>query len=252
MLRILAYASDRSEFARLLDRLQERGHVVTRADANGAGRSPRHDLVLVDAALEPAIGAEVGSSLRRTRRPIVALGDPTDAPRRPSWVPKRAAWIEWEPGAGAERIAELIERGAGPAGGARAVETGGEASDGETAEGAGGPPPYDLESSLARLLGSRQLFDDLARMYCEDAPVLLREVVAASAAGDAARVRRGAHSLAGTSATFDGHAAVAAAVAVEAAAERGELEAARALIPALGTEVARLEAALRRELGGVG
>src|SRR5262245_29479592 len=58
-------------------------------------------------------------------------------------------------------------------------------------------PILDLESTLARLGGDRELFAELAAFVLEDAPKLFDEVRAAVDSGDAAAVRMNAHALKG-------------------------------------------------------
>lgn len=110
-------------------------------------------------------------------------------------------------------------------------------------------PVYDRGAALGRLLGNETLLIEMARMFHEDAPKLLDGLREALTAADAARVRREAHSLAGKSATFDGHEAIEAAHAVESAAARGDLDYVRGVVDRLIDEVTRLDQALVRDLG---
>lgn len=86
-------------------------------------------------------------------------------------------------------------------------------------------PQIDEAAALAGLDGNRELFRDLAIMFCEDAPVVLDELQAAVAAQDASAARRAAHSLKGLAATFYAGPTVKLAEQAERYATAGDLEA---------------------------
>lgn len=107
--------------------------------------------------------------------------------------------------------------------------------DGEAKVGAA-----DLSTALQRLRGDRGLLIDMIGFYLEDAPTLTETLRAAIDQQDLAEVQRAAHSLKGLSATFDAHAAVAAARDIEVASRDGRTESLAAANSRLAQEINRL------------
>lgn len=85
----------------------------------------------------------------------------------------------------------------------------------------------DEEKALEALDGNYELLVELAQIFCEDAPVLLRDFERALDSGEAHAARLAAHSLKGLAATFYALPTVEAAYAVENECGQGRLEAVR-------------------------
>jgi CheY-like chemotaxis protein/HPt (histidine-containing phosphotransfer) domain-containing protein len=100
-------------------------------------------------------------------------------------------------------------------------------------------PVLDKAAALARVGGDAALLATLVGVFRDDAPKQTAEARAALASGDAARLRRAAHTLKGAASTFGAAEALAAAARLEELARAADLSACPC---ALG----RLEAALRR------
>ena len=105
-------------------------------------------------------------------------------------------------------------------------------------------PPLNIGAALARLGGARQLLNDLATFFLEDAPQHIQKLKRALATGDAFEAERMAHSIKGLAATFDGHPTSRAAFEIEKLASAGDLTGAGAALPRLEAEVQRLRQAL--------
>lgn len=108
----------------------------------------------------------------------------------------------------------------------------------------GARPIIDYDVSLARLGGSRELFDMLVKLYLEDSAKQHQELQDALAARDARRLVRAAHTLKGLAANFEARAAVDAALQVETAARNGDWDRILAARPALVEAFGRLDQAL--------
>jgi signal transduction histidine kinase/CheY-like chemotaxis protein len=106
---------------------------------------------------------------------------------------------------------------------------------------------FDLTAALDGVDGDRDLLRDLARVFLEDSPRLLSALREASAAGDAIRLRRAAHSLKGSVGNFGAAQAVAASLRLEGLAGSGDLVAAA---PVVG-EIEAFVAGLREGLAAV-
>lgn len=249
MLRILVCFPGSADDADLVSALVGRGHVVSvlgSCDARAStARIRDNDVVVVKAPADWSICPELLAALEQTDRPLIALDNRERNRLSPVRLPEWAVILPIGSGEWIEALADEIEGIA-----ARSAVGGPGPSDSGSVPGDfTRRPVFNREAALARLLGSRQLFDELARMYCEDAPNLLEEMRQGLEIGDAARVRRSAHSVAGCSANFDGLDAVDAAAAAELAAARGDLDSVRSLLARLESEVALLRRALILELG---
>jgi HPt (histidine-containing phosphotransfer) domain-containing protein len=87
---------------------------------------------------------------------------------------------------------------------------------------------------------------EVAAVFVEQAPRMLEELRAGIAAGDAATVRRAAHTIKGSAGIFGAAAVARAAATLEAQARAGELDDARRLEQELERETDRLRRALQR------
>jgi PAS domain S-box-containing protein len=84
----------------------------------------------------------------------------------------------------------------------------------------------DFDKALQTMDGSRELFDEIARLFLEDAPQQMVQIKEALAQGDMEVLRRGAHSLKGMVGVFAAERTMQAAVLVEKTAGQDECAAA--------------------------
>ena len=103
----------------------------------------------------------------------------------------------------------------------------------------------DVEGSLARFGGDKQLFLDMTTMLLEDAPDLFSQLQAGVRLGDSAAVEAKAHAIKGVLANCGGNRAASVAQSLEDAAHRGDLSSAPELAQSLGAELDILTAAIR-------
>lgn len=82
----------------------------------------------------------------------------------------------------------------------------------------------DRNLALERMGGDEQLLREIARLFLDDYPNLLREIRAAVEAGDAVGLERSAHSLKGSVANFAASSACDAAWTLEQIAHAGNLQ----------------------------
>jgi HPt (histidine-containing phosphotransfer) domain-containing protein len=92
--------------------------------------------------------------------------------------------------------------------------------------------------SLERVDGDETLLRELAALFLEDMPTLIREMENAIASGDSGALARAAHTLKGSVANFGAEPVYDAALAIEQAAKSQTLDDPMRM-------VSRLEAALR-------
>jgi len=102
----------------------------------------------------------------------------------------------------------------------------------------------DLEGTLSRFGGDRELFTDMVGFFFEDAPALCDELQAAVKKEDALLVRKKSHALKGLIASCGGVRAAHAAQRLEYAGETSDLEAMEPLFTTLRDEFERLKTAL--------
>jgi HPt (histidine-containing phosphotransfer) domain-containing protein len=107
-------------------------------------------------------------------------------------------------------------------------------------------PVLDLDGTLARLGGDRNLFAEIVAMMLEDAPRVYANLRGAVAAKDAEAVRTHAHGLKGLFAGCGGVRAARAAQSVEDAGETANLDQAVSLLGRLDNEFNDLTHALRQ------
>jgi HPt (histidine-containing phosphotransfer) domain-containing protein len=106
------------------------------------------------------------------------------------------------------------------------------------------PEVLDVEGTLARFGGDRELFAEMAAYLLEDAPRLSSDLQRAVAAKDATAVRMNAHALKGLLAGCGGVRASHAAGRLEDAGHAFDLSQASALLELLKSEVTLLMRAL--------
>jgi two-component system, sensor histidine kinase and response regulator len=117
-------------------------------------------------------------------------------------------------------------------------------SAGPPVEGSGGV--FDLEVTLMRLGGNRQLFEKLVHFYFDDAPQLVEKLRHAAVHGDVVQLERAAHTLKSLAANFEALSASRAALRVEEFAQSRNLGSAIECIPELEKQLRRLDQALSR------
>ena len=105
---------------------------------------------------------------------------------------------------------------------------------------------FDQSVLLAQVEGDQELLAELVELFAEDCPRLLSEIEQAVVRGEGEGLARAAHTLKGAASNFGAHGVVTLARRLEEMGYAGELAEATAAYAALGTEVERLSAALRR------
>lgn len=103
----------------------------------------------------------------------------------------------------------------------------------------------DLNGALERIAGDQGLLREIAEIFLNDGPLLLRELQSALSGGDSQQIERTAHALKGIAANVGGLRVERAALAVEDAARGGHLELAQVAAQQLEREFAQLVDALR-------
>ncbi|ACB95581.1 response regulator [Beijerinckia indica] len=106
----------------------------------------------------------------------------------------------------------------------------------------------DWEGAL-RNLGDEALLREMAAMFLDECPKLMRAIDTAIASNDAPELRRAAHTLKGSAHVIGARAVAQAALALEAIGREGQLQAAPSVRGDLETELARLPAALHEAAG---
>lgn len=101
----------------------------------------------------------------------------------------------------------------------------------------------DVEGTLARFGGDRQLFQEIIGFFLEDTPPLLDELRRAVSVGNEHMVRSAAHSLKGLAAGCGGVRTAQAAQRVENAGAEGDLENIDSLMDTLESEYDQLRQA---------
>jgi HPt (histidine-containing phosphotransfer) domain-containing protein len=102
----------------------------------------------------------------------------------------------------------------------------------------------DLEGTLTRLGGDRELFSQLVEYALEDVPRLFDDIRTAAAAKDAVALRMSAHALKGLVAGCGGVRAAHAAQALETAGQSFDLAQSGRLVETLKTELDLFKRAL--------
>ena len=242
-LRILL-AEDNPVNQRLAARmLEKRGHSVVVA---GTGREALKllerqcvDLALMDVQMPEMDGFEATAAIREKERatgehlPVVAMTAHAMKGDRERCLAAGMDEYLAKP-IRAERLYEVIE-------GLATAGTEPEAQP-EVAEV---PPAFDYAEALARAGGDAALLREIAALFLEQTPALLREIDAAIARGDAAVLERRAHTLKGSIGNFGAAAAHAAALRLAMIGKERRLNDAPAVFAELVGAVARLQGGLR-------
>ena len=233
--------------------LEKWGHSVTVvADGQAAveAATSRHfDVVLMDIQMPVLSGLEAAARIRKREAgtgghiPIVALTAHAGARNRDLCLQAGMDGYVSKP----IRRAELLEALNGIA--APVAPSGGPA----TGEDDRQPPhtndptgasPFCLEDVLDRLDGDETLLNDIAKLFLESCPRMLRQMQESLAQPDAETLIAVAHALKGSVGNFCADPAFQAALELERAARRGDLRAAQEAWPMLKLEMERLETAL--------
>ena len=118
----------------------------------------------------------------------------------------------------------------------------------EAAAGAGlaaqsleGENVLDWAGALQKLDGDEELLCELAEMFLDQSPTLIAAIDAAITSGEAAELRRAAHTLKGSTHVIGGSAVAAAALRLEGMGREGRLDQAAAAFADLGESIARLK-----------
>jgi HPt (histidine-containing phosphotransfer) domain-containing protein len=109
---------------------------------------------------------------------------------------------------------------------------------------AGASAPFDRAALLERVEGDVELLSEIVGLFLEESPSLLAGVAEAVAAGNAAGLKRAAHTLKGAASNFGATEVVAVALELEAIGRSGNLAAARAACDRLEGALAALTTAL--------
>ena len=107
------------------------------------------------------------------------------------------------------------------------------------------PPAFDKAAALGRLAGDEALLKELVEVFLEECPKWLADLRAATAARDAVRLGRAAHTLKGAVDNCGAPRAYALAFELEKMGREGRADGAEEALGTLEREVDRLVAALR-------
>jgi len=231
--------------------LTDRGHSVrvvqTGPDAVEWFQREPYDVVLMDVQMPGLDGFQATEQIRaleaprRRRTPILALTAMAFQTDRQRCFQAGMDDYIAKPIDAAQAVALIESYGLR---GAKALER--KPSDRQTTEldAADQRPVFLREIALERLGGKETLLRDLARLFLQDSPGLLRQIHDGIREGDSKKVERAAHSLKGLAANFEARSATIAAREVEDLARRGALAGSELLIPRLDVEIERLNDAL--------
>jgi CheY-like chemotaxis protein/HPt (histidine-containing phosphotransfer) domain-containing protein len=107
---------------------------------------------------------------------------------------------------------------------------------------------FDKASLLDRLMGDKELANEILAGFLEDVPRKFSALKEAIEKRDASSVIREAHTLKGASADVGGKALLETAFEIEKAGEAGDLETVKACMPELETQFERLKEAMNRTM----
>jgi two-component system, sensor histidine kinase and response regulator len=212
--------------------LQKRGHLTTVA-GNGrlaleALEREQFDLVLMDVQMPEMGGFEATRAIRERERatgahiPIVAMTARAMAGDREACLAAGMDAYLAKPIRPGELIALVEEIGIGAA--APVAPTTPETGRQNTLR------VLDEAALLALVGGDETLMHEIIDLYLRESPRLLREIRAASAAGDTGALQFSAHALKGSVGNMAAARAYAAAMALETAARAGDLDASRTIL----------------------
>ncbi|HEX7446285.1 MAG TPA: PAS domain S-box protein [Pirellulales bacterium] len=217
--------------------LEKWGHSVTvvttgREAVEAVARQP-FDLVLMDVQMPELDGLQATAAIRRReaggpRLPIVAMTAHAMVGDRERCLAAGMDGYLSKP-IRARELLEVIEE----------VIAGGRSP---TEPSAG--PAADWAAALERLQGDRELLEEIAGVFREEAPKLLDQIREAIGRRDAALLKLSAHTLKGALVNFAAHGAIDAARRLEVMGKRGDLSSAPEALAALQHELDRLAPAM--------
>jgi PAS domain S-box-containing protein len=109
--------------------------------------------------------------------------------------------------------------------------------------------PFDEPTALRRVAGDADLLRELVTIFCDDCPRIVDEIRAAIRAGNAAELRRAAHTLKGSAGNFGANDVCNAALHLETMAQQGDLAVADKAFAVLEEAVRGLRMALNAFIG---
>ncbi|MGE0609084.1 MAG: response regulator [Pirellulales bacterium] len=112
------------------------------------------------------------------------------------------------------------------------------------------PAAIDLALARQRLPSGDEHLREIAELFLDESARLLQQIQSAVAAGDGKLLRRGAHTLRGSTDIFSAHKLSSLAEGMEKQALESQFEAAARLLPELAAETARVQAALQAFVRG--
>ncbi|MFW8595722.1 response regulator [Cribrihabitans neustonicus] len=246
-----------------MDLLSRQGHRVDlaengRAAADMAARS-RYDVVLMDMHMPVLDGVAAAREIRAREQadgrppvPIIACTASVTPADRARCAAAGMNGFLGKPFRGEDLLQAVAEAPAQAGRGGLALLAGGREDRGPsaavTAQGADQEPaPVDWQDALGRL-GDEALLREMAELFLSQAPGLAEAIEAARTAGDAAELRRAAHTLKGSAKVVSASGVAALAEQLEAAGQREQLAAAPALQQQLDRELKRCAEALEDKL----
>jgi CheY-like chemotaxis protein/HPt (histidine-containing phosphotransfer) domain-containing protein len=222
--------------------LQLRGHTVVVAgngkEALAALGREHFDVVLMDVQMPEMDGFEATAAVRRKERatgahvPILAMTAHALKGDRERCLAAGMDGYLTKP-VRAESLYQALE-GLAPEGGA---------AEGDAATSAGAA--LDWEAALKRVAGHEELLRQLAHLFLKEVGAWMPELRQAVTQRDAAKVRRLAHTVKGSAATFAAEATVQAALRLEGMGRDADLGGAEAAYAELEQELGRLLPALQ-------
>ncbi|HKX21720.1 MAG TPA: Hpt domain-containing protein [Rhizorhapis sp.] len=110
----------------------------------------------------------------------------------------------------------------------------------------------DWERALENVDGSQELLLELAKLFIESCPDMMRQIRDAIIIGDAPALHRAAHNIKGSARIFAAGAVVNDAMRLEAMGAENDLSKASECFAALESSVSQLSAALAERIGRTG
>jgi CheY-like chemotaxis protein len=209
-------------------------------------RGTGYDLVLMDAQMPIMNGLQAAAAIRqmddrqRASVPIVAMTAHAMREDRQRCLAAGMNAYLAKPIDAAELVTVVERHGRAPCGD--------EDRPANVAQGAsmGSPdrPSLDLDATLERLGGSREILGQVVQMFRDDAPALAAAIRRAVEGGNLSAAALAAHNLRGSALILGAAPLVDSAQALEEAADRGDATQARGALTRLEAELARLMARL--------
>jgi CheY-like chemotaxis protein len=113
-------------------------------------------------------------------------------------------------------------------------------------EAAPAPVVQDRNEALEHVAGDVELLHELTEVFLKDCPRMIEDVIEGLCAGDAAKIKRGAHSIKGAVGILGGKAASEAALRLESIARQGDLRQAESAWHELRQALQQFQQVLRK------